>query len=795
MATRTLFALLLAVSFALLVCTGAEAGQNAPSVPSTFYLNPELIFAGYSPDTGFNPSIAYNSKHDEYLVVWNGIWSISGQRVSSRGELLGQKWSIASITDDIWPDVAYDETNDRYLVTWARENSISDRDLYGRFLPWDGPSALLNEFAIDTAHHVYDQPSVAYAHAQGEFMVVWPVGSSRIEVWGRRIRAWDGAFQGPSSAIAAHATENRGNPDIAYNLARNEYLIVYDNSVYGGKSDIFATRMTANGVNLGNLKVAGWPDDEFMPAVAACHLYDKYLVAWKSYHDGSDHLYAYFVNGDGSMGGIHHLDTSTTGHPSSVMDIACRWGRQYFITWEHWDTTAVAKAIWGRLLYADETMEPSFEIEPATNSRACPAVASSGTNFLVAWEKWDASYPDMVGRIVGDTGPTAKFTIWPPSGYVTDPFQVDATGCSDEQTPAANLQVRWDWTGDGTYDTNYSTTKKFTHYFSVPGTHTVRMQVMDSYGLTDTATDTVKIYNTNPQASFTVNPSIAPPGTTFQFDASASSDKETAKSALEVRWDWENDGTYDTGWSTAKTASHVYVGSGGMRLARVAVRDAQGLIGSVVQQVWIDNKPTATFTVSPARGPVNTVFQFDGSGSSDPDLTSAYALDYRWDWQDDGTYDTSWWQNVTPSHTFTAPGTYTVRLQVRQIAGSLTDTTTRKVTVDPAPMGAPKASFTVTPAVGPPDQKFQVDASGCNDPNGSNAALQVRWDWENDGLYDTAWSTTRKATHVYGGGAGTHTVRMQVKDSEGLSAVAVRTVTIVVTPSGNKLYMPLFNSR
>ena len=730
-------------------------------------------------------------------MVWDGGWNISARRVSSRGELLGEKWSIASAGASLlWPDVAYDETNDRYLVVWARENSISDRDLYGRFLPWDGPSALLTEFPIDTTHPVVEQPQVAYAHAQGEFMVVWPTGSPRVEVWGRRITASDGSFLAASAAIATHATENRQNPDISYNLARNEYLIVYDNSALSNKADILATRMTANGIKLGGgeFGIARFASDEFAPVVAACHSFDQYLVAWKSYNSGYQ-LYVRYVDGDGTVHGIHNPDNSTTGWPDSVMDVTCRWNIQYFIVWEHWDTVVKASAIWGRLLYADESMDAGFEIAPAAKNREDPAVASSGTNFLVAWEKNGGTYPDMVGRIVGETAPIAKFTISPLGGYITGAFQLDATGSSDQQTSAANLQVRWDWTDDGTYDTAWSTTKQFTHKFSVPGKHTIRMQVQDDFGLRDETTGEVNIYNTNPNASFTVNPSIGPPGTVFQFDASASSDMETAKSALQIRWDWENDGTYDTGSTTAKTASHVYVGSGGMRYPRVEVRDAQGLIGSTTQPVWVDNKPTAAFTISPAQGPVSTVFKFDGSSSSDPDLASQYSLECRWDWEDDGTFDTAWAQNLTPAHTFAAPGAYTVRLQVRQAPGSLTDTTTRNVTVDSAAPGTPHAAFTVTPPVGAPNQKFQFDASGCTDPNGPDAALQVRWDWENDGAYDTSWTTTKMATHVYGGVVGTHTVRLQVKDSEGLIAVAVRTVTIAITPTGNKLFIPTVNSQ
>ena len=64
--------------------------------------------------------------------------------------------------------------------------------------------------------------------------------------------------------------------------------------------------------------------------------------------------------------------------------------------------------------------------------------------------------------------------------------------------------------------------------------------------------------NTAPTAGFTVNPSVGEIETVFSFDASISSDAEQAAEELEVRWDWENDGSYDTDYSTTKTADHQY---------------------------------------------------------------------------------------------------------------------------------------------------------------------------------------------------------------------------------------------
>jgi len=55
------------------------------------------------------------------------------------------------------------------------------------------------------------------------------------------------------------------------------------------------------------------------------------------------------------------------------------------------------------------------------------------------------------------------------------------------------LQVRWDWENDGTYDTNWSTTKTESHSYTAVGTYTVRLEVMDTLGLKDTATRQVMV--------------------------------------------------------------------------------------------------------------------------------------------------------------------------------------------------------------------------------------------------------------------------------------------------------------
>jgi hypothetical protein len=96
-------------------------------------------------------------------------------------------------------------------------------------------------------------------------------------------------------------------------------------------------------------------------------------------------------------------------------------------------------------------------------------------------------------------------------------------------------------------------------------------------------------------------------------------------------------------------------------------------------------------------GTLSTSFSLDASASWDiEDDNASMPLEYRWDWTDDGTYDTGWSTTATASHTYQNPGTKTIRLEVRD-SGGLTDTTTRTVAVSEV---APVTVDTLTGTIG-----------------------------------------------------------------------------------------------
>ncbi|MCD4736948.1 MAG: hypothetical protein K8R53_12965, partial [Bacteroidales bacterium] len=90
---------------------------------------------------------------------------------------------------------------------------------------------------------------------------------------------------------------------------------------------------------------------------------------------------------------------------------------------------------------------------------------------------------------------------------------------------------------------------------------------------------------------------------------------------------------------------------------------------------------------------------------------------------------------------------------------------------------APTAVFNVSPANGTTLTNFNFDASGSYDPEDPPSVLQVRWDWENDGNWDTPFTTTKTATHQYTQ-PGTYTAKLEVKDSGGLTGTDTKSIEV-----------------
>ena len=255
-------------------------------------------------------------------------------------------------------------------------------------------------------------------------------------------------------------------------------------------------------------------------------------------------------------------------------------------------------------------------------------ILSAGANSIharsfdnAAWESAHVSiivYYDPEAPTVTIDSPTDGET------FTTTPIEVSGTA-SDVWSGVSRVEVR---VNGGLWDAASGTSSWSLSVALDPGSDLIEARAWDHAGSPSTIASVSVTYspppNQSPTPSFVVTPATGNVTTTFWMNASSSWDLEDSTAVLEVRWDWEDDGTWDTPWSTAKTAQHIYAAPGTYTI-RLEVKDTGGLTSSVTKQVTVTavpvdtTKPTLTIA-SPSSGAVLTSNTVTLSGSSSDDV-------------------------------------------------------------------------------------------------------------------------------------------------------------------------------
>jgi PKD repeat protein len=149
------------------------------------------------------------------------------------------------------------------------------------------------------------------------------------------------------------------------------------------------------------------------------------------------------------------------------------------------------------------------------------------------------------------------------------------------------------------------------------------------------------------------------------------------------------------------------------------------------------------------------------------DLSSGPPAQWSWDFDDDGLEDAS---GPSPDFDFPGPGTYSVSLTVTNVCGQ--DSIVIPVTLTEAPIAAPVADRAQT-CIG---EGVDFDGS-LSSPSGAASIVAWSWDFDGDGLEDSALEDPPPAVFV---GQGAFAATLTVTDSEGCSDTA--SLPIVVHP-------------
>lgn len=299
---------------------------------------------------------------------------------------------------------------------------------------------------------------------------------------------------------------------------------------------------------------------------------------------------------------------------------------------------------------------------------------SAGTYNVTLTVMDDAGVIDSAGTsaTISDTAnqPPVANANGPYNGTAGVAVTFDGTDSSD---PDGSI-VSYDWNfGDGTIAMDAGPSPS--HTYAVNGSYSVTMTVTDDAGATASDSTTANIGaapNEVPVADAN-GPYTGAVGSLVQFDGSGSSDPDG--SIVSYQWDF-GDGSTGTGVSPV----HSYNSDGSFTVTLTVTDDAAATDTDTTSAIiGVGNQPPQADANGPYSGSVGVAVQFDGSGSSDPE---AGPLTYAWDFGDGSVgFD------VSPSHSYSAAGTYNVTLTVTDNAGatdsSTTSTTNTAVTPPP----------------------------------------------------------------------------------------------------------------
>ncbi len=221
--------------------------------------------------------------------------------------------------------------------------------------------------------------------------------------------------------IISDDPEQEAHPATAYNHQRQEYLAVWFND-RPGCDDIRAQLISRNGSLLGGpfYISAGCPAERRYPDVAYNGAQDQYLIVWEQYNPGDGYsIQGRRVSGTGQL--LDGTDILIYGPgynfytPVEPVVAYASTSDRYLVVWsETWHPLPITYSILGQVVTDAGTLEGGdFVISQGNSIRAEPDLAYNrhANRYLVVWQQQAGSLWDIHGQQVHGGGGTYQGDI------------------------------------------------------------------------------------------------------------------------------------------------------------------------------------------------------------------------------------------------------------------------------------------------------------------------------------------------------------------------------------------------
>jgi len=172
----------------------------------------------------------------------------------------------------------------------------------------------------------------------------------------------------------------------------------------------------------------------------------------------------------------------------------------------------------------------------------------------------------------------------------------------------------------------------------------------------------------------------------------------------------------------------------------------------------ISNQPPIAKITGPNNAYANETMVFYATSSYDPD---GNIVGYRWDFENDGIFDTDWMEDKLITYSYSCPGNHTLILQVKDdedAIGMASHTINIMQLIFPLELPIPQING---PYYGYTNENITFNSTGTYDPDG--AIVNYTWDFGDGNI-----SYAENPIHSYAN-SGNYTIILKVTDNDNLS--------------------------
>ncbi len=334
----------------------------------------------------------------DFVVVWDDGRTgsdVYAARVSGGGTVREPDGIAVCTAAGVQYMSALNSDGKHSLVVWSDKRNGGNSVVYGARLAESGAVLDVDGSRLSGATNKQQFPSVA--RGGSGYLAVWEdARNGDVDIYGCRYRA-DGLLLDEIPFLVARGDSDQVQPAVAFD--GTNYLVVWTDYCGSEPPDIRGCRVSTSGVVLDpdGLEVAVTAGEQSSPALASDGV--NYLVVWQDDRSCNnwDDIYCVRVSSSGAVLDNSHIPVSATFLWQIAPAVASS-GSEYLVVWED-HRPGVQGDIYGCRVGSDGVVLDTFGVAISTHPSAqfAPDVASNGTSYLVVWADERNGHSDIYG--------------------------------------------------------------------------------------------------------------------------------------------------------------------------------------------------------------------------------------------------------------------------------------------------------------------------------------------------------------------------------------------------------------